>query len=120
MTDLETSTDRSVEAEREAIDRLAEKIRLTSLDVAMKAARLRGGDESQHLIRNKIRELVSLSLDAVEHVGRALRSLDSEQLGSPDEAERNFTELKRMESNIVERTEELLKLLGGADADALP
>ena len=115
MSESEARTTRAIEADREAVERLAENIKLTSLNMAIKAAKLKDSDDTRHTIRSKVRELVALSLDAANHVTRALRALDSERIGSGGEAEEYLAELKRMESKITELTREVLQLLTGPD-----
>lgn len=114
MRKSEARASRATEANRESVERLAENIRLTSLNMAIKAAKLRDDHDSGHIIRNKVRELVTLSLEAVDHVTRALRTLDSVGVESGEQSEKGLAELRRIESGIIERTREIQQLLSGS------
>ena len=113
MDEFKLGTDRSLDTDHRSLDRLLENIRLTSLNMAVSAARLRIADDSRELVRKKISELVNLSLDTVNHVARIIKVLNSGTVESESNAERHLAELRQIEETVSRRAMEVIELLTG-------
>jgi hypothetical protein len=92
------------------VEMLAEDVRITALNIAITAAKLKIAGEPRTVLRKCISDLVTLSLDTI---GRVAAILDSLKRGfdDPDSDPEQFAyELEEIRDSIRIRSEEILGL----------
>ncbi len=117
MDEFRLKTDHELDAGRRSLERLLENIRVTSLNMAISAAKLKIGTDSREIVRRSISELVNLSLDTVNHVARIIKALNSGTDLQETEAEQHLSELKQIEETVSRRSEEVIRLLSNTELD---
>ncbi len=105
------------EIEQSDLEKIVEDIRLSALNMAITAARLKLSGESKTVIRRKISDLITMSLDTVTrlaHVFDGMRNGNHEKAGDPSAF---IEELQSIETAIQDRSAEVIALLRKAHSD---
>lgn len=99
------------------VESLIEDIRLAALNIAITASKLSIEGDSRIVIRRKIGELVSLSLDTVNQLAQVMKKVNGESQQTDLDPEEHYAEVKQIEVTINRKVAEIAQLLAAAGLD---
>ena len=101
--------------DRAAVEEIVEEIRLTSLNMAVAAARLKVTGERRTAIRKEISDLLTISLNAAKQLTKAIAAMTSRDGGSQIDPASYLEELEALEEDVLRRSREIMQLLESDD-----
>ncbi len=101
----------SAEVEPSDLETIVEEIRLSALNMAINAARLKLSGESRSVIRKKISDLINISLDTVTHLAQVFDAMRSGSHEEADDPSVFIDELQTIETTIRDRSAEVMDML---------
>ncbi len=103
--------------DKSKVEGLIEDIRLAALNIAITASKLSIEGDSRIVIRRKIGELVSLSLDTVNQLAHVMKKMTGESQEAERDPEEHYAEVKQIENTINQKVAEIAQLLAAAGLD---
>jgi len=107
----------STEIEQSDLETIVEDIRLSALNMAINAARLKLSGETRSVIRKKISDLINMSLDTVTRLAHVFDAMRSGSNNETDDPSAFIDELQAIEATIRDRSIEVMELLKRAGLD---
>ncbi|MFH1891343.1 MAG: hypothetical protein ABIK83_01510 [Candidatus Zixiibacteriota bacterium] len=98
-----------------AVESLVEEIRVTTLNLAIAATKFSGGSEARASVRKSTSDLVNLCLDTVNRVTSVLKTAAAGEAAREVDSEKYLSELETVETNIRDRSRQIMELLRGID-----
>ena len=99
------------EVEQSDLETIVEDIRLSALNMAINAARLKLSGESRTAIRKKISDLISISLDTVTRLAHVFDAMRTGSYEEDDDPSTFMDELQMIETTVRDRSAEVMDML---------